>query len=38
MNRYLHFGDVPESGGTLTLDLPKPNSKGALIIKQTTVM
>lgn len=38
MNRYLHFSDVPDSGGTLTLDLPKIKSKGAFIIKQTTVM
>lgn len=37
-NRWLHFSNVPDSGGFLTFVLATIKGKGALIIKQTTVM
>lgn len=41
--RLLDFGDIPDSGGTMTFDLskdhrPRSKVKGAIIIKQNTML
>lgn len=36
--KRLYFGDVQNSEGTLTFDLPKINGQGALVIKQPVML